>query len=152
MRPLRSGSHNALACRSVGRPRTALLAALGITAIFVTGCGSSGGDEGLPVRLVNEPAWGAHVLGCPSCGERGVVVVGDPDRRPDGDGGAYFGWTEERAWPVTYKVVVRGVESVCPVIDPEPGKTDGELGTRDIIYVVDKTGTCVAGPPSMDDI
>ncbi|MER5793701.1 hypothetical protein [Streptomyces sp. NPDC001980] len=133
------------------RTRVTLLAALGITAIFVTGCGSSG-DEGLPVRLVNESAWGAHVLGCPSCGERGVTVEGDPDRTPGGGGGTYFGWTEERAWPVTYKVVVRGVESVCPVIDPEPGKADGELGTRDIIYVVDKTGTCVAGPASMDDV
>ncbi|MER7179585.1 hypothetical protein ABT404_08885 [Streptomyces hyaluromycini] len=104
------------------------------------------------MRLVNESAWGARVLGCPSCGERGVTVEGDSDRTSDGGGGAYFGWTEERAWPVTYRVVVRGVESVCPVIDPEPGKADGEIGTRDIIYVVDKTGTCVAGPASMDDV
>ncbi|MFD4601963.1 hypothetical protein ACFWPQ_28540 [Streptomyces sp. NPDC058464] len=51
-----------------------------------------------------------------------------------------------------YRVVVRGVESVCPVIDPEPAKAVGEVGTRDIIYVVDKTGTCVAGPASMDDV
>ncbi|MGW7426187.1 hypothetical protein ACWGJB_40365 [Streptomyces sp. NPDC054813] len=136
------------------RPRIALLAALGITAVFVTGCGGSGddGDEGLPVRLVNESAWDAHVLGCPSCGERGVVVEGDPDRTPGGGGGTYFGWTEEHAWPVTYKVVVRGVESVCPVIDPEPGKAEGTVGTRDVIYVVDKTGMCVAGPASLDDL
>ncbi|MER6080368.1 hypothetical protein [Streptomyces sp. NPDC001833] len=53
---------------------------------------------------------------------------------------------------MTYKVIVRGVESVCPVIDPEPGEADGALGTRDVIYVVDRTGTCVAGPASMDDI
>ncbi|MFJ8486872.1 hypothetical protein ACIRBZ_00560 [Streptomyces sp. NPDC094038] len=78
--------------------------------------------------------------------------MGDPDRTPEEDGGSYVGWAEERAWPVTYKVIVRGVESVCPVIDPEPGKAEGMVGTRDIIYVVDKTGTCVAGPPSMDDI
>jgi hypothetical protein len=51
---------------------------------------------------------------------------------------------------VTYKVIVRGVESVCPVIDPEPGKAAGEVGTRDVIYVVDETGTCVAGPASLD--
>ncbi|MFF5139400.1 hypothetical protein ACFY6U_06655 [Streptomyces sp. NPDC013157] len=53
---------------------------------------------------------------------------------------------------MTYKVIVRGVESVCPVIDPEPVTADGALGTRDVIYVVDRTGTCVAGPASMDDI
>ncbi|MEU6198304.1 hypothetical protein [Streptomyces sp. NPDC047061] len=103
------------------------------------------------MRLVNESAWGARVLGCPSCGERGVTVVGDPDQASDG-GGTYFGWTEERTWPVRYRVVVRGVESVCPVIDPEPAKAVGEVGTRDIIYVVDKTGKCIAGPASMDDV
>jgi hypothetical protein len=94
------------------------------------------------VRLVNNSAWDTHVFGCPDCGERGLGVVT----------GSYFGWTEERAWPVTYKVVVRGAESVCPVIDPKPGKADGEVGTRDIIYVVDKTGKCVAGPASLDDL
>lgn len=94
------------------------------------------------MRLVNDSAWDTHVLGCPSCGERGLGVVA----------GSYFGWTEERAWPVTYKVVVRGAESVCPVIDPKPAKAAGEVGTRDIIYVVDKTGKCVAGPASLDDL
>jgi hypothetical protein len=52
---------------------------------------------------------------------------------------------------VTYKIVVRGVESVCPVIDPEPGKADA-VGTRDVIYLVDGAGNCVAGPGSMDDV
>jgi hypothetical protein len=133
------------------RPRVSLLVALGIAALSVTGCSSSD-DEGLPVQLVNESAWDAHVVGCPPCGERGVVVAGDPDRTPGEGGGQYAGWTEERTWPVTYKVVVRGVESVCPVIDPEPGKTGGAdvVGTRDVIYVVDETGKCVAGPGSMD--
>ncbi|MFE2582684.1 hypothetical protein [Streptomyces sp. NPDC059378] len=115
---------------------------MGIAAISITGCSSSG-DEGLPVRVVNKSAWDALVVGCPLCGERGVVVEG---------GGTYFGWTEERAWPVTYKIVVRGAESVCPVIDPEPGKAEGAVGTRDVIYVVDESGTCVAGPGSWDEI
>ncbi|WP_167450177.1 hypothetical protein [Streptomyces hyaluromycini] len=53
---------------------------------------------------------------------------------------------------MTYRGVVRGVESVCPVVDPEPAKADGEVGTRDIIYVVDEAGTCVAGPANMDDV
>ncbi|MER6272388.1 hypothetical protein [Streptomyces sp900105755] len=53
---------------------------------------------------------------------------------------------------MTYKVVVRGAESVCPVIDPKPAKAAGEVGTRDVIYVVDKTGKCVAGPASLDDL
>ncbi|MEY2248348.1 hypothetical protein [Streptomyces sp. BF23-18] len=128
-----------------------LLTALGIAAVSVTGCGGAD-DEGLPVRLVNESAWDARVVACPLCGERGVVVEGDPDRAPGEGGGMYFGWTEKRPWPVTYKVVVRGVESVCPFIDPEPGKAEGAVGTRDVIYVVDETGTCVVGPGSMDDI
>ncbi|WP_327357698.1 hypothetical protein [Streptomyces sp. NBC_01304] len=79
------------------------------------------------------------------------MVIGNDDTS---GGGSYFGWDEERAWPVTYKVVVRGVESTCPFIDPEPAKSEGPdaIGTRDIVYVVDKTGKCVAGPPSMDDL
>ncbi|MFI7401761.1 hypothetical protein ACIBW9_15035 [Streptomyces sp. NPDC049541] len=127
-----------------------MVAALGIVAFSVTGCGSSDAG-GLPVRVVNESAWDAHVFGCPQCGKLGLVVVGDPDRKP-GEGGAFFGWTEGRAWPTTYKVVVRGVGSVCPFIDPERGKEKGAVGTRDVIYVVDKDGKCVAGPPSLDDI
>jgi hypothetical protein len=137
-------------------PRIPLLVAIGLAAISVTGCGDSGDAVGgLPVRLVNKSAWDAHVFGCPQCGERGLAVQGDPDRTSGG--GISFGWNEKRAWPVTYKVVVRGVESVCPVIDPEPGKTEGTdtggidvVGTRDVIYVVDQTGKCIAGPPSMD--
>jgi hypothetical protein len=80
------------------------------------------------------------------------VVEGDPDRTPGESGGMYFGWTEERLWPVTYRIVVRGVESVCPFIDPEPGRTEDpdNVSTRDVIYVVDETGQCVAGPGDMD--
>ncbi|MEU5281738.1 hypothetical protein AB0G87_35620 [Streptomyces asoensis] len=127
-----------------------MLTATVIAAISLTGCGSSD-DEGLTVRVVNESAWGALVVGCPLCGERGVAVQGDTDGTAGGGGGTYFGWTEERPWPVTYKIVVRGVESVCPVIDPDPGGEDPETtGTRDVIYVVDETGTCVAGPAHMD--
>ncbi|MGW1963501.1 hypothetical protein ACWCPD_25000 [Streptomyces sp. NPDC001935] len=137
--------------RRVKRPRISLLVALGIGAVSVAGCGSSD-DEGLPVRVVNESAWDAHVFGCPQCGRLGLVVVGDPDRKPGEGGGAYFGWTEGRAWPVTYKVVFRGVESVCPFIDPEPGKAEGAVGTRDVIYVVDESGKCGVGPASMDEI
>ncbi|MGY5048975.1 hypothetical protein ACWDE0_25670 [Streptomyces sp. 900105755] len=104
------------------------------------------------MRLVNESAWDAHVFGCPSCGERGLTAVADPDPTRSGSGGSYVGWTEERAWPVTYKVAVRGAESVCPVIDPKPAKAHGEVGIRDIVYVVDKTGKCVAGPADLDDL
>lgn len=104
------------------------------------------------MRVVNESAWDAHVFGCPQCGKLGLVVEGEPDRKPGEGGGSYSGWTEGRAWPRTYKVVVRGVESVCPFIDPEPGKATGEVGTRDVIYVVNESGKCVAGPASMDDI
>ncbi|MFF4901751.1 hypothetical protein [Streptomyces sp. NPDC001068] len=50
-----------------------------------------------------------------------------------------------------YEVVVHGVESVCPFIDPEPGRAKGGLGTRDIVYVVNRAGKCVAGPASWDD-
>ncbi|MEU1033472.1 hypothetical protein ABZ402_33075 [Streptomyces mirabilis] len=150
MRPLKPGSPNTASCLSMKRPRISLLVALGLAAFSVTGCSSSD-DEGLPVRVVNESAWDARVVGCPPCGERGAVVEGDPDRTPGEGGGEYFGWTEERAWPVTYKIVVRGVESVCPVIDPEPGKADA-VGTRDVIYLVDGAGNCVAGPGSMDDV
>ncbi|WP_177233231.1 hypothetical protein [Streptomyces sp. Ag109_O5-10] len=53
---------------------------------------------------------------------------------------------------MTYKVAVRGAESVCPVIDPKPAKAHGEVGIRDIVYVVDKTGKCVAGPADLDDL
>ncbi|MFF4164004.1 hypothetical protein [Streptomyces sp. NPDC001741] len=119
--------------------------ALAIVAVSVTGCGSSD-DEGLPVRVVNESAWDAHMFGCPQCGERGLVVEGDPDRKRGEDGGAAFGWTEEGARPATYKVVVRGVESICPSIDSEPGKAEGSVGSRDVVYVVDESGTCVEGP------
>ena len=156
MRPGRRPS--TVSCRSVKRPRMSLLvAALGIVAVSVTGCGSSddsGGsdDKGLPVHVVNESAWDAHVFGCPGCGKLGLVVEGEPDRKPGEGGGAVFGWTEGRAWPRTYKVVVRGVESVCPSIDPGPGKAEGTVGKRDVIYVVDKSGKCVAGPASMEDI
>ncbi|MEU4171462.1 hypothetical protein AB0F46_31860 [Streptomyces sp. NPDC026665] len=52
---------------------------------------------------------------------------------------------------MTYKVVVRGVESVCPFIDPTPGKAEGAVGTRDINYIVEESGKCVAGPTSWDD-
>lgn len=151
MRRSRPGSPNAATYRSLKRPRISLLVALGIAAVSVTGCGSSD-DEGLPVRVVNESAWDAHVFGCPQCGKLGLVVVGDPDRTRGEGGGAYFGWTEGRAWPTTYKIAVRGVESVCPFIDPEPGKADGAVGTRDVIYVVDESGKCVAGPGSWDDV
>ncbi|MET7439625.1 hypothetical protein [Streptomyces sp. NPDC005568] len=127
-----------------------LPAMLGV-AVSLAGCGGSG-DEGLPVRVVNESVWDARVMGCPPCGEHGLVVEGDPGRTPAADGGSYFGWTEERAWPVTYRVVVRGVETVCPFIDPGPGKAKGAVGTRDVIYQVDLAGKCVAGPGSMDDM
>lgn len=137
------------------RPRILLLVALGIVAFSVTGCGSSDSgssdDKGLPVHVVNESAWDAHVFGCPGCGKLGLAVEGEPDRKPGESGGTYMGWTERRAWPRTYKVVVRGVESVCPFIDPEPGKAEGAVGTHDVIYVVDKSGKCVEGPASMDD-
>ncbi|MEU2589041.1 hypothetical protein ABZ612_40885 [Streptomyces avermitilis] len=155
MRPLRPGSPSTASWRSIKRPRISLLAALGIAAISVTGCGSSDdAAEGLPVRLVNESAWDAQVVGCPPCKEGGVLVGGDPDRTPGDSGGEYIGWTEERAWPVTYKVVVQGVESTCPVIDPGPGKTGSAagVGTRDIIYAVDETGKCVAGSPGTDGL
>lgn len=104
------------------------------------------------MRVVNESAWDAHVVGCPLCGKSSVLLEGDPDRTPGESGGQYFGWFEKRPWPVTYKIVVRGVESVCPVIDPEPGKTEDpdSVGTRDVIYVVDETGKCIAGPGDMD--
>ncbi|MGW1722968.1 hypothetical protein ACWCQK_08585 [Streptomyces sp. NPDC002306] len=102
--------------------------------------------------MVNESAWDAHVIGCPGCGKLGVAVEGEPDRKPGEGGGSSIGWTEGRAWPTTYKVVVRGVESVCPFIDPEPDKAEGAVGTRDVIYVVDESGKCVVGPVSMDDI
>ncbi|MFD8808905.1 hypothetical protein [Streptomyces sp. NPDC059597] len=130
--------------------RSSLVAALAVTALAVAGCGGSD-DEGLPVRLVNQSAWDARVAGCPPCGERGAVVTGDPDLKP-GEGGTYFGWTETRPWPVTYEVVVRGVESVCPFIDPEAARAEGEVGTRDVVYLVNKKGKCVAGPASMDDL
>ncbi|MER7175971.1 hypothetical protein [Streptomyces mesophilus] len=127
-----------------------LLVAAGIAAVSAMGCGSPSADEteGLPVQVVNMSAWDAQVFGCPQCGERGLGVVGDPDR--SAGGGATFGWAEEREWPVTYKVVVRGVESTCPFIDPEPGKSEGAVGTRDVIYLVDETGKCVEGPADMD--
>lgn len=102
------------------------------------------------MRLVNESAWDARIVGCPPCAERGTPLGGNPHRAP-GDGGEYLGWTEKRAWPVTYKVVVRGVESVCPFIDSAPGKAEGAVGTRDVIYIVDESGKCVAGPASWDD-
>ncbi|MGW5098956.1 hypothetical protein [Streptomyces sp. NPDC004100] len=121
--------------------RRSLVAAPAVTAFAVTGCGGSD-DEGLAVRVVNQSAWDARVVDCPPCGKHGAVV----------EGGTYVGWNETRPWPVTYKVVVRGVESVCPVIDPEPGKAKGEVGSRDVIYLVDEKGKCVAGPASMDDL
>ncbi|MET8811912.1 hypothetical protein ABZW47_07905 [Streptomyces sp. NPDC004549] len=43
------------------------------------------------------------------------------------------------------------LESVCPVIDPEPAKAKGEVGSRDVIYLVDEKGKCVAGTGSIDD-
>jgi hypothetical protein len=78
------------------------------------------------------------------------VVEGDPEQIPGESGGMYFGWIEKRPWPVTYKIVVRGVESVCPVIEPKSGNTadPDNVGTRDVIYVVDETGKCVAGGPA----
>ncbi|MFJ3640840.1 hypothetical protein ACIPRD_13915 [Streptomyces sp. NPDC090108] len=131
----------------MGRARTALLAALSVVAVSVTGCGVGSGDEdeGLPVRFVNRSAWDAHLFGCPQCGKRGVVL--------EEGGGVYFGWNEKRAWPVTYTLVVRGAKSTCPFIDPHPGANDPEaVGSRDIAYLVDKTGRCVDGPPSFDDL
>ncbi len=104
------------------------------------------------MHVVNKSAWDAHVFGCPGCGKLGVAVEGEPGRKPGESGGAVMGWTERRAWPRTYKVVVRGVESVCPLINPEPGKAKGTVGTRDVIYVVDESGKCVEGPESMDAI
>ncbi|MFF4901752.1 hypothetical protein [Streptomyces sp. NPDC001068] len=62
------------------RRRAALPAALGVAAALATGCGGSSdgsSGKGLPVRLLNDSTWNAHVLGCPSCGSRGVVVQGD---------------------------------------------------------------------------
>lgn len=151
MRASRPDNPRAASRRNTRRPLTSLLAALAVTAISVTGCGSSG-DEGLPVRVVNESAWDAQVFGCTQCGKRGVLLEGDPDRTPGSGGGQYLGWFEKRRWPVTYRIVVRGAESVCPFIDPEPGKAEGAVGTRDVIYLVDETGKCVAGPGSLDDV
>lgn len=150
MRPLRFGSSGAASCRRTKRPRTSLLAALAVVAISLTGCGSSG-EEGLPVHVVNKSVWDAHVVGCPLCGDSSVLLAGDPERKPGETGGQYFGWFEKRPWPVTYRIVVRGTESVCPFIDPEPGKAEGAVGTREVIYVVDEEGKCVVGPGSMDD-
>lgn len=150
MQPARPGCPSTASRRRMKRPRVSLLVALGIVAISVTGCGSSD-DKGLPVHVVNESAWDAHVFGCPGCGKLGIAIEGEPDRKPGESGGSLMGWTEGRAWPRAYKVVVRGVESVCPFIDPEPGKAEGAAGTRDVIYVVDQSGKCVEGPASMDD-
>ncbi|MYT73393.1 MULTISPECIES: hypothetical protein [unclassified Streptomyces] len=120
-----------------------------VTAVLaMAGCGTFGSSpehEGLAVRLVNTSASDALIVGCPPCGKDGVRVVGDPG---PGSGGAYLGWDEKRAWPVTYRVVVDGVESICPFIDPEPGK--GTIGIRDIVYVVTPVGRCAAGPTTMD--
>lgn len=146
MHSSRPGGPTAAPRRSVERARIALPAALGVAAISVAR--GSSDDEGLPMRVVDESAWDAHVFGCPQCGELGLVVGGDPDRTPGESGGMYFGWNEERPWPVTYEIVVRGVESVCPFNNPEPGRTEdpGDVGTRDVIHIVDETGKCVAGP------
>ncbi|WP_199553049.1 hypothetical protein [Streptomyces sp. N35] len=135
------------------RHRVLLLAAAGLAAVSATGCGGSADAvEGLPVKVVNKSAWDAQVFDCPPCGEHGIKVERDPDR--SAGGGLIAGWDEEREWPVTYRVVVRGVESTCPFIDPAPAKSAGEgaVGTRDVIYVVDEAGKCVEGPTSIDDI
>ncbi|MFD3457398.1 hypothetical protein ACFWVC_35130 [Streptomyces sp. NPDC058691] len=121
--------------------------ATAIAGLALTGCGgTSDADQGLEVRLINYSAWDARVEHCPDCGSHGLVVAGDPD-----GGGAYLGWHEKRPWPVTYRVVVHGVESSCPVITPTPTEP-GAVGGRDIIYVVDPGGKCVAGPPSWDGL
>ncbi|WP_392972487.1 hypothetical protein [Streptomyces sp. LN245] len=46
----------------------------------------------------------------------------------------------------------RSGDKVAAYIDPEPGRTEDpdNVSTRDVIYVVDETGKCVAGPGNMD--
>jgi hypothetical protein len=136
------------------RALTPLLVATGMATLTVAGCGGTDdAAQGWPVRVVNGSKWDARVLGCPMCGKRGLIVAGDPERAPDDeDGGPYFGWNEERA-RVTYRLVVNGVESTCPVIDPRPSTTEeeGAIGTPFIVYLVDASGKCVVGPSSMAD-
>ncbi|MFJ5219390.1 hypothetical protein ACIP98_32385 [Streptomyces sp. NPDC088354] len=126
----------------------------GIAALALTGCGGTADpDQGLEVRLVNESAWDARVEHCPDCGSRGLVVVGAPDGDTTEGGGSYLGWHEKRPWPVAYRVVVHGVESTCPVIAPAPTPAGrSTVGGRDIVYLVDRAGKCVAGPPGWDAV
>ena len=75
MRLLRSGSPNAALWWNRKRPPISLLAALGIAAVSVTGCGGTD-DEGLPVRVVNESAWDALVVNYETAS---TVDPGDPE-------------------------------------------------------------------------
>ncbi|MCF3130351.1 hypothetical protein [Streptomyces olivochromogenes] len=132
------------------RARRSLVLLAAVAGLPLTGCGTSGNtDEGREVRLVNHSAWDARVLDCPVCGKQGMLIEGNDTPSSSDDSGMYVGWREKRDWPVTYRVVVHGVRSTCPVITPTPTEP-GSVGSRDIIYVVNAKGMCEAGPSSWE--